>query len=356
MKIILLTTGLLRGGAERQVLNLMREYRKKGHEVIVVSLTKTYSFGHEYTSYGVIQLQITSGLLPATIGFLTLAKIIRIFKPDVIHGHMFHANIVSRLLGAFFRRLKIFNTAHSHIEGGTFRYACYYFTHFLCDYFSTVSRYSAKILSERVIFPVNTEVIYNGIRVEDYFLPASKRSAKPPLRAAVFSRLSREKNIAWLLEAWGKFPELRSSYLLTIHGDGDQKEALNDRINKFGLQESVEIRPSIAITKEYMACYDVVIVPSLYESFSLVALEALLNKRVVACSVNSGVYHDFPDSVFPFDPNCAQSLASCMCNIYRCIAGSAGNLEDWAKPYPREVDLLTFDISKVAARWLELYE
>jgi glycosyltransferase involved in cell wall biosynthesis len=356
MKIILLTTGLLRGGAERQVLNLMREYRIKGHNVIVVSLTKTYSFGYEYTSYGVIQLQINNGLPHATTGLLTLTKIIRIFKPDVIHGHMFHANMASRLMGALFRRPKIVNTAHSHIEGSLFRYACYYFTHFLCDYFSSVSRYSARILSERAVFPVNTEVVYNGVRVEDYCVPASARAVTPPLKAVVFSRLSREKNIVLLLQAWGKFPELRSSYLLTIHGDGDQRDALNDYISQFGLQDNVEIRPSIAITKEYMAFYDVVIVPSLYESFSLVALEALLNKRVVACTVNSGVYHDFPDMVFPFDPNCAQSLVSCMRNIYTCVAGLTGNSEDRAKPYLKEEDLLTFDISNVAARWLELYE
>ena len=96
-----------------------------------------------------------------------------------------------------------------------------------------------------------------------------------------------------LLQAWGEFPELSSSYLLTVHGDGDQKDVLNDYISQFGLK-FVEIRPSIEITKEYMAFYDVVIVPSFYESFSLVALEALSNKRVVACTGELGYLSRFP--------------------------------------------------------------
>jgi len=167
MRIIQVITELKPAGAERILANLSLGLKEKGHEVIVVSL-------RPLPANMVIIAELKRGSIPVyslELGKLCLwrmfrlKKIIAEFRPDVLHSHLLHANIVCRL-NSFRRKYKLINTVHIAER----RKSCWW--HFLldkltlslCDCQTAVSQAVRDFHSRRLgIQPDKMPVIYNGI-------------------------------------------------------------------------------------------------------------------------------------------------------------------------------------------------
>lgn len=97
-KITLIITGLGMGGAERQVCDLADQFSAKGHEVLLIAMTGEALNRPQSTKIEVVEL----GMAKTPIGFIKAywktRRLIKQFKPDVVHSHMVHANLFARLL------------------------------------------------------------------------------------------------------------------------------------------------------------------------------------------------------------------------------------------------------------------
>ena len=133
MKILFLITGLGVGGAERQVCDLADKFAQKGHFVKIVSLVAKIETGvlPREQSVEVQYLDMSKNLFSFLSVCLKLKDIINVFKPDVVHSHMFHANIVTRVLRVFASFPRLICTSHSNNEGGKLRMLLYRLTNFL---------------------------------------------------------------------------------------------------------------------------------------------------------------------------------------------------------------------------------
>ncbi|WP_227500393.1 glycosyltransferase, partial [Acinetobacter baumannii] len=76
----------------------------------------------------------------------SVMKLVDQWKPDVIHSHMFHANIIARLVKIRRKNIRIICSSHSNYEGGALRMMMYAMTEKLCDVHTNVSSNAATAL------------------------------------------------------------------------------------------------------------------------------------------------------------------------------------------------------------------
>jgi glycosyltransferase involved in cell wall biosynthesis len=97
MRIVIVTSGLLYGGAETQIIALSRELASRGHAVAIYTTTSLTPRKHELDGSGVdlIVDQKKAALDPFFI--LRLRRFILRFRADIVHGFLFDGNVYARL-------------------------------------------------------------------------------------------------------------------------------------------------------------------------------------------------------------------------------------------------------------------
>jgi glycosyltransferase involved in cell wall biosynthesis len=115
--VVLVTTGLALGGAETQVALLALSLSRRGWPVSVVSLLDPCAFQAELAAAGV---QLHSLGMHAgranPLALSRLAVILRELRPRVLHSHVFHANLLARLMRLAFPAPLVISTLHSMAE------------------------------------------------------------------------------------------------------------------------------------------------------------------------------------------------------------------------------------------------
>ncbi len=98
-RILFFTSSLRTGGAERHLLNLCRYLRSAGHEVAVCALSpveeglERFFIDEEIRIFRLPLRSLRS--LPAPRTVAGIRRIAGAFKPDIIHAHLFHAEVAA---------------------------------------------------------------------------------------------------------------------------------------------------------------------------------------------------------------------------------------------------------------------
>ena len=107
---------------------------------------------------------------------------------------------------------------------------------------------------------------------------------RTPKRVVFVGRFAPEKNIPFLLRAFAEVPDAT----LILVGSGPETETIESGIAALGLEERVEIVSWTSDVPAVLRDADVFVLPSLYEGWPLVVLEALAaGMPVVASDVGS---------------------------------------------------------------------
>ena len=169
------------------------------------------------------------------------------------------------------------------------------------------------------------------------------------------SRLEWEKGVHTLLDAMPRlrrrFPGLR----LVVAGRGGQREALEAQARRLRLGASVRFvgwlpEPSLAAL---LGAADAVVLPSVYEPFGLVALEAAAQRSPLVVAATGGLAETAQDAVTgrTFAPLDAASLADVTTEVLRDPAAAQRRVRAMSRRL-RAVH----DWSAVAARTVEVYQ
>ena len=121
-RLLYLITGLDYAGAEIQVIQLCRGFRNKGYTVQLVSMLKPAAYLDELAELDVEvkTLNMDKGV-PDPRKIFLLKRMIQAFKPDIVHSHMVHANLIARITRLFVKMPLLICTAHNINEGGKLR-------------------------------------------------------------------------------------------------------------------------------------------------------------------------------------------------------------------------------------------
>lgn len=293
MKIVHVITGLGMGGAERVVCDLSDYLSSKGNEVLLI-----YLYGEANILPGknvkVIKLDIFK-LIPS---LMKAIKLIKQYKPDLVHSHMFHANIFSRMLRLFCPGLKIINTAHSGNEGNKARMTLYRITNFLSDGFYSVSKQAVLDFENKGAVKRNCmKFVLNGVNTNRYVYSDTARDKirqSLQLNDEVYMILS----VGSLRDAKDVYTAIESAKLLKeqyntnfkwfVVGDGPLYNELDKKLTRDELHEYFVFLGTKNNISEYYSAADLFVSSSKWEGFGLAIAEAMACKLPIVATSTGG--------------------------------------------------------------------
>lgn len=216
---------------------------------------------------------------------LRTISVIRSFKPDVIQTHLFQGGIVGLIAGKLMR-IPVIHTRHhidEHYQSGTFVHRWIDRTVAKSsDHVVACSEAAKKWLVEvEGVKQSHITVINQGFDFT-YLNPSSEAIEKAKsdlgfsedkLDIICVARYSKAKGQNYLLLALSELIKTIPNISLTLMGPGDS-EWLVELVGELGLKDFVRILPSRDDVPACIAAADMIIHPSLADSFSQLLIEA----------------------------------------------------------------------------------
>lgn len=360
MKVLFVITGLGVGGAERQVVDLADRLAGLGHQIKIAYLTGPALVQPRSKDVELVGLQMQktgSDLLRAYFG---LRKLIKAFRPDVVHSHMVHANILARLVRLSCRIPRLVCTAHNTNEGGKLRMLGYRLTAPLADVSTNVSAEAvAAFEARRAVAPGSMLAIPNGIDTKR-FQPS--RPARLQLRKMAgvredekiiiaVGRLSEAKDYPNLFRAFADALPSIGSVRLWIIGDGELRSVLEDEVARHRISEKVVFWGIQGNVADWMNAADVFILSSAWEGLPLVIGEAMACEKVVVATDAGGVKEVLGDCGYLVPTRNADALSAALKEALQLPPEAVKSLGLRA----RERVVSEYSLQNVAKRWCEIY-
>ena len=211
--------------------------------------------------------------------------VVRKFKPDIIQAHLFHGGIVGLVVGKLLR-IPVIHTRHhidEHYQSGTLihrwidRIVARYSSHVI-----VCSKAAKKWLVEvEGIDESHITVINQGFDFS-YLEPSAESIAdaavdlgfsEDKLNIVCVARYSKAKGQNYLLHAISELIGIIPNISLTLMGPGDSRW-LVELVQDLKLGQHVKILPTRSDVPACIAGSDMIIHPSLADSFSQLVIEA----------------------------------------------------------------------------------
>lgn len=281
--ILFLATGLGFGGAERELTQLARGLAARGHRVAVASLIEPSGFADELRAAAipVHSLGMRRGR-PSLGGILRLRRLLRDFRPDILHSFMVHANLLARSVRLIASVPVLISTAQNLREGGRFFELAYRASDRLADLTTQVSEAGAERYLAVGAVPAaeRLRVIPNSVDLERFQPDAAARSAvRAELGAGgalvllAVGRLEPQKDYPTLLRAFATFAPGRDA-VLWICGQGELRAELEALAAGLGLAGRVRFLGLRRDVERVANGADVFVMSSAWEGLPLALLEA----------------------------------------------------------------------------------
>jgi glycosyltransferase involved in cell wall biosynthesis len=285
VRILFLSTSMGLGGADQQLLSAAQVLRDRGHEIRIVSLTPLGPMGLQARSLGLAtdSLEMRRGV-PDPRGLARLVRIVRAWKPDVVHSHMVHANLMARALRLLVPVPVLVSTIHNVYEGGPLLMAGYRLTNGLVDHMTIISQAAAdRFVGERIVPARLLTVIANGVDTD------RMRNLPPEGRAALRGGMSvGDQQFVWLavgrfevakdypnmLRAFGDVRAREPRAVLVIVGQGSLQAEAEALTAELGLREAVRFLGARDDVPAVMSAADGYVMSSAWEGMPMVLLEA----------------------------------------------------------------------------------
>ena len=183
-RILFLVTNLTFGGAETQVVRLASEFKDRDWEVTVVSMMQPEIWVEQLRGRAieVRTLGMDRGV-PDFRAIFRLRRIVKELSPDVVHCHMFHANILGRIARLFCSMPVLVSTVHNLREtserGGStgWKELLYRITDRLATRTTIICQAAFdRYVKVRAVPAQRLEMIPNGIDVEAFRPDAEARA------------------------------------------------------------------------------------------------------------------------------------------------------------------------------------
>lgn len=100
-------------------------------------------------------------------------------------------------------------------------------------------------------------------------------------------RFQTQKNHRFLLDVFAEVVKRDSGYKLVLIGDGNLRDEIDEKIKVLGLENAVIKVGQISDASKMMSMFDIFLLPSLYEGYPTVLLEAQANglKSIVSSTI-----------------------------------------------------------------------
>jgi glycosyltransferase involved in cell wall biosynthesis len=364
VRILFLSTSMGLGGADQQLLSAAQVLRDRGHDIRIVSLTPLGPMGLEARSLGLTtdSLEMRRGV-PDPRGLVRLVRIVRAWKPDVVHSHMVHANLMARALRLLVSVPVLVSTIHNVYEGGPGLMAAYRLTNGLVDQMTIISEAAAgRFVGERIVPARLLTVIANGVDTErmrnvppgtgDMLRSSFGATAAEFVWLAV-GRFEIAKDYPNLLRAFARVRAARPDAVLVIVGQGSLQGEAEALTAELGVRDAVRFLGARNDVPAVMSGADGYVMSSAWEGMPMVLLEAAAaGLPIVATAVggNGEVVRE-GESGFLVPARDPAALGAGMLRLMALPEGERRALGERGREHVRA----NYGLHRVAERWERVY-
>jgi len=361
-RLLVLAVGLGVGGAEELIRESLPLAEAEGFDVTVWSLLRGGTVLDEIRrSGGKVELLGAPALWPAA-WVHRLWKGLRRERFDLIHSHLFGANLAARLAGHAAGVPVILNSHHGTDAWiGAWPRLLERTTSSLVDRIITCSEAVRRYALEELGLPAERLVVVpNGIRFQRFVLPGRRDSVRAALGLApdqlvvgTVGRLDEpKKGMAILVDALERVAARIPNVVCLVVGDGTGRRLLEEKVRRKNLEPHVRFLGERRDIPELLQALDLYVQPSLWEGFGLSALEAMASGLPVIASRVGGlpevVEEGKTGDLVP--PGDAQLLADRMTALL-----CAGERRDRYGREGRRRAQDHFPLDKMVRGWTDLY-
>ena len=371
MNIVFITTGLARGGAEIQLVQLALRHKAHGHDISVVSMLPPRALQDELAAAKIplLCLHMTRGI-PNPLALFRLVRIIQRIRPDVVHAHMIHANVLARVTRLFCRMPVLVCTAHNVYEISTrekvikeysFRDFLYRITESLANVTTQICQAGAdRYLRVRATAQSRMRMIYNGVDV-NLFTPSTD------LRAEKRRELGLDQQWAWLavgrIEEAKDYPNLMQAFAillrsyptdrLLIAGDGPLRPAVEEQCRVLGLNRALTFLGLRKDVAELMQAADAFVMSSMFEGLPLVLIEAHASGLPIVATRVGGIPEVVIDGASGY--LCEAKTPTALADAMLRLRSQPKEILDAMRLRGRAHICEHFALDRVVAQWENLY-
>jgi glycosyltransferase involved in cell wall biosynthesis len=356
MKVLHVITGLDAGGAELQLAMILRRTR---HESDVVTLYNPGPVADMITAQGTTVRNIGMQRNTELPALIRLRKLIKDGQYDVVHAHLYRAQVYARPAARLAGTPVVLTTEHSigetHIERRKMTRgvrALYLSSEMFSDATIAVSDIVKDRLVRWGVRPGKVTIIPNGVDTDGLGFDAEARErvraqfglSPQTYVIGALGRLDPNKRVDLTMEAAA--PMLGEKCKILVIGRGEDQQRLEAAAKRLGVTEHVIFGGYQSDTTAMLAAFDLYVAASLQETFGLSVLEALASGLPV-------LYTTCP------------ALDGIQTERARMVAGTPDALRDEIRkefdtgPRPRVADNKVFaryGIESVVSRIDDLYE
>ena len=267
------------GGAERIVYQLSSDLKDEFDSVHVASTGGLWE--SELAAQGIQHHKILDidSKNPVTVLKLlySIGQIIKNNEITIVHTHHRMAAFYIRLLKFVCPKLTHVYTAHNVFKDKLPLYR------FALKNAKSIAVGEAvnKNLKEDVGI-TDSKVIYNGVILKETDNRVDEIISYSGIKIGCIARLSEQKGLIYLIEAMSLLTV--KDIRLFIVGDGELKNELENKVEELHLQDSVTF---LGYRKDIVECinsFDFCVLPSVFEGFGLVAIEAFMNSKTLVAT------------------------------------------------------------------------
>lgn len=358
--ICLVTTSLGMGGAEKQVCDLADSFYKEGHKVIILCLNNSVINNPVNDDINIHVLDLKKNIVSFCRCIFQARKILKEFKPQIVHSHMFHANIFSRILRLLCPFPVLISTAHNTNEGGRLRMCLYRVTDFLTTFSTNVSNEAVEsFINKGAVKKGRMVAFYNGIDTNLFKYSLESRINKrrelklkeeDVLMLAV-GRLTEAKNYKNMLNALQRVIAVKVVHLAII-GTGPDEQQLLSYAEQIGVSQYIHWLGIRFDVKEWMSAMDLYVMSSSWEGMPLVICEAMSCEGLVVATDCGGVKEIVGNAGFIVPANNPDALSETILSALELTKTKRKRLGITA----RERIETHYSLDTISNKWLEFYE
>lgn len=294
MKILHIIPSLKKGGAERLVLDICRKLSENlTHVVKLVTFESSNDYLDltESIDWTVVPAKAELSFLKKDKLYISeLQEFINSFKPNIIHTHLFEAEIICSFIK--YTKTKWISHCHGNMpQFENFNFNTIFRKSKITNYyekivyknglnknggkhFIAISRHSELFL-KRTMPNYNITLLHNAIDYERFLQTKTINPNYDTLKLISIGSLNTRKNHSFLINVAKTLLNCNINFELHILGNGSLKKSLEQNIQDFGLQKHVILHGNITNVENFLWDSHIYLHSALYEPLGLVIIEAM---------------------------------------------------------------------------------
>lgn len=287
------------GGAEKQLLILVNEQLKRGLKVMVIPLKGKTTLEKDFLDLGcTVYSKITNQLVLCQI--LRINKFLKKHENYILHAHLPRAEMISRLLASHSRKLIVSRHNAEQFFPGLPLYLSSWISRYVLKkadaiiaISNAVKHYLLNSRDAKDSMPIC--VVPYGINNKPTKIAKTGKikATKKIYKIGTVARLVKQKNLETLILSFARYKFLYPNSKLVIIGEGNQQPYLFNLTKELMISESIIWMKSIKNVDQVLKSIDLFVLPSLYEGFGLVYLEAMQANIPIISSDNQAALEIF---------------------------------------------------------------